>query len=91
VGAAAATATALGARGSGDVEPDCQWLGILEQQDMDSDLTKRRLSLARGVRLRSEDANCLLPEEIASLISASESPNYLRGALQGTSRSATRR
>jgi hypothetical protein len=39
VGAAAATSTAVGAWGSGDVEPDHQWLGILEQQNMDSDLT----------------------------------------------------
>ena len=40
VGAAAATSTAVGAWGSGDVEPDCKWLGILEQQHMDPDLTK---------------------------------------------------
>jgi hypothetical protein len=40
VGAAAATPTAVGARGSADVESDCQWLGILEQRNMDSDLTK---------------------------------------------------
>jgi hypothetical protein len=39
VGTAATTATAVGARGSGDVEPDCQWLGILEQRSMDSDLS----------------------------------------------------
>jgi hypothetical protein len=44
VGAAAATSTAVGAWGSADVEPDCQWLGILEQPNMDSDLTKRQLS-----------------------------------------------
>jgi hypothetical protein len=30
VGAAAATSTAVGAWGPADVEPDCQWLGILE-------------------------------------------------------------
>lgn len=43
LGAAAATATAVGAWGSVDVEPDRQCLGILEQRDMDSGLTKRRL------------------------------------------------
>ena len=44
MGAAATTSTVVGAWGTGDVEPDCQRLGILEQQNMDSDLTKRRLS-----------------------------------------------
>ncbi len=44
VGAAAATTTAVGAWGSADVEPDCQWLGILEQPNMDSDLTEHQLS-----------------------------------------------
>jgi hypothetical protein len=39
VGATAATSTVVGARGSADVEPDCQWLGILEQPNLDSDLT----------------------------------------------------
>jgi hypothetical protein len=39
---AAATSAVVGAWGSGDVEPDRQWLGILEQQNMDSDLTKLR-------------------------------------------------
>jgi hypothetical protein len=42
VGAAAATSTAVGAGGSGHVEPDCERLGILEQPHMDADLTKRR-------------------------------------------------
>jgi hypothetical protein len=40
VGAAATPSTAVGARGTGDVEPDREWVGILEQPDMDSDLTK---------------------------------------------------
>jgi hypothetical protein len=44
VGAAAATSTAVAAWGSADVEHDCQWLGILEQRNMDSDLTKGPLS-----------------------------------------------
>lgn len=35
VGAAAAASTVVGARGSVDVEPDCQRLGFLEQQDLD--------------------------------------------------------
>src|SRR6185312_16047112 len=39
VGDAAATSTAVGAWRSADVEPDRQWLGILEQQNMDSGLT----------------------------------------------------
>jgi hypothetical protein len=39
VGAAAAATTVLGARGSADVEPDCQCVGILEQRNMDSGLT----------------------------------------------------
>ena len=39
VGAAAATSAAVGTRGQRDVEPDCQRLGILEQQRMDPDLT----------------------------------------------------
>lgn len=38
LGVAAAVPTAVGARCSADVEPDRQWLGILEQQNMDSDL-----------------------------------------------------
>ena len=42
VGAAAATSTAVGTRGQPDVEPYRQWMGILEQRSMDSDLTKRR-------------------------------------------------
>jgi hypothetical protein len=42
VGAAAATSTAVGAWGPADVEPDCQWLGILEQRNMDFDLRKTR-------------------------------------------------
>ncbi len=46
VGAAAATSTAVGTRGQPDVESHCQWLGILEQRSMDSDLTGRR-ALAR--------------------------------------------
>jgi hypothetical protein len=44
VGAAPATSTAVGARGSLDVEPDCQWLGIFQQRNMEPDLTERRLS-----------------------------------------------
>lgn len=39
VGAAAATARAVGAWGSADVEPDDRCLGILEQRNMDSGLT----------------------------------------------------
>jgi hypothetical protein len=42
VGAAAATCTAVGAGGSADVEPDGQWLGILEQRNMDFDLRETR-------------------------------------------------
>jgi hypothetical protein len=38
---AAVGATAVGARGEPDVEPDCQRVGILEQRDMDSGLTRR--------------------------------------------------
>jgi hypothetical protein len=41
MGAAATTATTVGAWRAGDVEPDCQWVGILEQPDVDSDLTHR--------------------------------------------------
>jgi hypothetical protein len=41
VGIAAATSTAVGTRGQPDVEPDCQRVGILEQRDMDSGLTRR--------------------------------------------------
>jgi hypothetical protein len=41
VGATAAGSTAVGARGEPDVEPDCQRVGILEQRDMDSGLTRR--------------------------------------------------
>jgi hypothetical protein len=40
VGATAAGSTAVGARGEPDVEPDCQRVGILEQRDMDSGLTR---------------------------------------------------
>jgi hypothetical protein len=29
------------------VESHCQWLGILEQRSLDSDLTERRLPLVR--------------------------------------------
>jgi hypothetical protein len=47
VGGAAAASPAVGARGSADVEPDRQWLGILEQRNMDPGLTKRRLSLGQ--------------------------------------------
>lgn len=39
VGAAATTATAVGARRAADVEPDPQRLGILEQRSLDSGLT----------------------------------------------------
>ncbi len=38
VGASAATSAIVGARGSADVEPDRQGVGILEQRDLDSDL-----------------------------------------------------
>jgi hypothetical protein len=51
VGAAAAASTVVGARGSADMEPDCQWLGVLEQRNMDSDLTERPLSPATNRRL----------------------------------------
>jgi hypothetical protein len=44
VGIAAATSTAVGTRGQPDVEPDCQWLGILEQRHLDADLRKRRVN-----------------------------------------------
>jgi hypothetical protein len=47
VGAATAGSTAVGAGCSGDVESDCQWVGILEQPNMDSDLTGRRISRRR--------------------------------------------
>jgi hypothetical protein len=53
VGAAAATSTVVGARGSADVEPDCQLLGILEQWDMDPGLTKRQLSQGSWLRINS--------------------------------------
>lgn len=53
VGAAAATSTAVGARGSADVEPDCKCLGVLEQRNMDSGLTKRQ-TLARERPHRAE-------------------------------------
>ena len=39
-----------GRRGSADVEPDCPCLGILEQRNMDSGLTKRRLSPGSWLR-----------------------------------------
>ena len=42
VGAAAATAAAVGALGSRDVEPRCESLGVLEQRDVDAGLTGRR-------------------------------------------------
>ncbi len=51
MGAAATTSTVVGAWGSSDVEPDRQQLGNLEQPNMDSDLTKRRL--LQGSWLRS--------------------------------------
>ena len=41
VGAAAATAPAVGAWGSAHVEPDHRCVGILEQRNMDSGLTER--------------------------------------------------
>ena len=44
MGGAAATSPVVGARGSADVEPDHQWVGILEQRNMDTGLTKSRLS-----------------------------------------------
>ena len=47
VGAAATTSTAVGAGGAGDVEPDCEWMGILEQPNLDSDLIERRLARSR--------------------------------------------
>lgn len=47
MGAAATTSTAVGAGGAGDVEPDCEWVGILEQPDLDSDLIERRLARSR--------------------------------------------
>jgi hypothetical protein len=53
VGTAAATSTAVGAWGSADVEPDCPCLGILEQRNMDSGLTKRRLSPGNWLRTNS--------------------------------------
>ncbi len=42
MGAAATTATAVGALGTRDVEPRCESLGVLEQRDVDGDLTGRR-------------------------------------------------
>jgi hypothetical protein len=53
VGAVAATSTAVGAWRSADVEPDCQRLGILEQRNMDSALTKRRLAQGSWLRIKS--------------------------------------
>ena len=41
LGVAAATRARVGARGSADVEPDRQWLGILEQRNMDPGLTNQ--------------------------------------------------
>jgi hypothetical protein len=48
MGTAAATSTAVGARCSGDVESDRQWVGILEQPNVDSDLTERRIAPRSG-------------------------------------------
>jgi hypothetical protein len=48
VGAAAATSTAVGAGRERDVEPDCPWLGILEQQHMDFDLTGQSKAVGRN-------------------------------------------
>jgi hypothetical protein len=50
VGGAAATSPAVGARGSAHVEPDCQWLGILEQRKMDPGLTPRRKEFPKAGR-----------------------------------------
>jgi hypothetical protein len=60
VGSAAATSTAVGAWGQRDVEPYCQWLGILEQRGMDSDLTKYRESglPPQAARRRQHNQRC---------------------------------
>ena len=50
VGPAAATCAAVGARGSADVEPDRQRLGILEQRNMDPGLTAWRKKLLKAGR-----------------------------------------
>jgi hypothetical protein len=62
VGAGAAASTALGAWGSSDVEPDCQRLGILEQRNLDPDLTKHRLS--QGVWIENPCGQRLLPPRL---------------------------
>ena len=49
VGIAAAAPAAVGTRGQRDVEPDFGCLGILEQRQLDADLTKRPVSI-RGSR-----------------------------------------
>jgi hypothetical protein len=60
MGAAAATSTAMGAWRSGHVEPDRERLGILEQPNMDSDLTGCRISQtnARARPQRGKASGC---------------------------------
>lgn len=49
MGATAAASTAVGAGRERDVEPDSQWLGILEQQHMDSGLIRQLGGLTEKV------------------------------------------
>jgi hypothetical protein len=53
MGAGAAASSAVGVWGSTDVEPDCQRLGILEQRNMDSDLSKgNRVEFRYGATIK---------------------------------------
>ena len=53
MGPAAATSTAVGARRQRDVEHDRPRLGVLEQQDLDPDLTRH------GIRCRVLRDRCV--------------------------------
>jgi hypothetical protein len=55
VGAAAAASTVVGSAGSPDVEPDFRRMGILQQRNMDSGLTKRPAVVVAS-HTRSPDA-----------------------------------
>lgn len=60
VGAAAATATRVGAAGTSDVEPHCEFLGLLQQRSVDVDLTSAGYSESLGrCDCRSRRLGCL--------------------------------